>query len=219
MCWPTRTTSRNDGNGFRPRPGAGPEPTTPTGDGPGARAGAGELHSTPKGCCLPSVGHHHLSHRVTSRSVTPNLRGPNHTPFALMPVIRSYMRSGRLSGSRQRPPYGGLARRPRGRAPVVSPGRPGPPGPARPWPGGDPQCSTQGYPEPGTRRQRLVPPHAPAPSPISARAGRGPRARPPDARSGAGAWRSRLPARHRRRGPRPSARGARRRSRWGGHMR
>ncbi len=30
----------------------------PTGDGPGARAGAGELHSTRKGCCLPSVGHH-----------------------------------------------------------------------------------------------------------------------------------------------------------------
>ncbi len=62
----------------------------PTGDGPAARAGAGELHSTPKGCCLPSVGHHLLRHRVTSQSVTPNIRGPSHTPYARVPLLWSY---------------------------------------------------------------------------------------------------------------------------------
>ena len=82
MCWPTRTTSRNDGNGFRPGPGEGWNRRPPAGDVADGAGWASELHSATVWLPYSFRGCHLLSHRTASRSVTPNSRGPSHTPSA-----------------------------------------------------------------------------------------------------------------------------------------
>lgn len=82
MCWPTRTTSRNDGNGFRLPPGSGRSRRPSTGDVPTARAGPRSWIQRHSSWRYSLRGCHLLGHRPASRSVTPNPRGPSHTPFA-----------------------------------------------------------------------------------------------------------------------------------------
>lgn len=232
MCWPTRTTSRNDGNGFRPRPGwcwTGADDHR-LGMGRGRGQGPGSCTAPARAAVFPPSAITSLGHRLTSRSVTPNSSWPKSHPdcpdagHTVVHAARTRPDAavrGRRRWCGAGPRRGPVSADLRSKACVrpVSPGRlPGlrlevPP----------PDCV------PGASRASAPPPtpsggtceysRAAVRTPVSARAGRGPRARPPGAPSGAGAWRSRHPSRPRRRGPRRSARGARRRPRRAGRRR
>ena len=60
--------------------------------GMGRRRGLGprKLHSASNGVLYSLRGCHLLGHRAASRSVTPNPRGPSHTPYATNATRRSY---------------------------------------------------------------------------------------------------------------------------------
>lgn len=244
MCWPTRTTSRNDGNGFRPRAwwcwtgaddhrlGMGRR----RGQGPGScTASQGLLSSLRRPSPLRSS--RDLAERYAQSSWPeshPVWCHAGHTVICVRPVCPNTPRF--ADGTEA------LSRCPGGREPVPRPD-PGPElgrtGPGRGTRGPDEgsvpgrgtgggawlRCRRAPPPDSALRTpsgRRSGPgswsahPHTPAGGPVSARAGRGPRARLPDAPSEAGAWRSPRRSRRRRREPRPCARGARRRSRWGG---
>lgn len=222
MCWPTRTTSRNDGNGFRPRPGGvGPEPTTTDwGWAGGAGRGRGAAQH-PQGLLSslrrpsPLRSSRDLAERYAQSSWPeshPVWCHAGHTGISARPACPNTPRFAGRTTPRKR-----------------SPGSPGPePGTGRGAqdPDGEPDSAAAG-PSPdrvrgchwGPAAHRQIHARTRALRPVSARAGREPRARPPDAPSGAGAWRSPRRSRHRRRGPRPCARGARHRSRWDGRRR
>ncbi len=83
MCWPTRTTSRNVGKRL-PAPSCVDRsrrpPTWGWADGAGRSLGDAQRHKRP---LYSFLGCYLLGHRAALRSVTPNPRGPSHTPLSV----------------------------------------------------------------------------------------------------------------------------------------
>ncbi len=199
------------------------------GMGRGRGQGPGSCTAPARAAVFPPSAITSLGHRLTSRSVTPNSSWPESHPDC-HDAGHTVVHAGRTRPDAvvrgRRGCCGAGPRRARVRRPgverVAHAGGAGPPPGLRrevPPPDGVPGTSGASAPPPTPSAARASTSRAAVRPRVSARAGRGPRARPPDAPSGAGAWRSRHRSRPRRRGPRRSARGARRTPRRGGHRR